>query len=419
MPRLLPALHGVVLSLFCVATVLADDKAIPAELLRALKDPEADVRVKAIMGLSKLGPEVVPVLVEAIKDDEEEVSQAAAYALQVIKLEPEVRLGALRPFLKRPEAAVRQGIAGALARCGPGAVAPLLDLLKDEAPGVRKQAVLSLQTLVSLQARTEQDPPAAKEALPGLEKALKDEDAPVRLAVVQALPRFGPGAAPLLLAALRDEDGKVRAYAAAALTAPAVKLDAKIALEPLVRQFKVEPEGFVRQSLLKTLGKLGDDAVPALTEALRDKDPAVQKAALTALVPIGPAAKSAFTAIKELASKAEHPDLLKTAIAALPKFGAEGQAALLDLLKRDDSAVRFACLQAVAAQKELPSAVVPGAIGALTDKNEKVRALAAYVLGKLGPEAKEALPALAKAREDSDERVRELAAKAVKQIEGK
>jgi HEAT repeat protein len=55
----------------------------------------------------------------------------------------------------------------------------------------------------------------------------------------------------------------------------------------------------------------------------------------------------------------------------------------------------------------------------LKDKDEGVRALAAYVLGKLGPDAKAALPELEKLREDKDERVRAVAEKALQSVSGK
>ncbi len=56
--------------------------------------------------------------------------------------------------------------------------------------------------------------PAAKEAVPALIAALKDE---YRWVAASALGKIGPAAVPALIAALKDEDGSVRVSAAFAL----------------------------------------------------------------------------------------------------------------------------------------------------------------------------------------------------------
>src|SRR4051794_20030606 len=92
----------IVLSVFLLVLLVGDrraeDKPVPDELLKKIKDEDPDVRIKAIMGLSKLGTEAVPVLVEALKDTEAKVSNAGAYGLFLLKLDPADRLAALRPY---------------------------------------------------------------------------------------------------------------------------------------------------------------------------------------------------------------------------------------------------------------------------------------------------------------------------------
>ena len=219
----------------------AQEKAVPPQLLQAVKDADPAVRVKAIMGLSRLGAEAVPVMVEALKDEEANVSSAAAYGLRLIKLEPTVLRESLRPFLADKSASVRQGVAGALSRGGPEAIPLLLPLLQDEGFEVRRTTVQSLQSIV------QKAPKAADDALPGLAKALKDEEPKVRLAVVQALPRFGPKAVAVILAALSDADPKVRAYAAAALS-----------------PFKLESERSAGTPGEAAQGRAGSDGVQSL-----------------------------------------------------------------------------------------------------------------------------------------------------------
>lgn len=397
------------LLIFC-GTLAAVHAEVPPELAKAVKSEDPDARIKAIMGLSKLGVEAIPLLVEALKDEEATVAQAAAYSFRVIKLEPAARLNALQPFLMDKNDAVRAGVAGGLALAGPDAITPLHILVRDTSPAVRKQAVLSLQAIVQ-RATTAQERVALAMA-----DYVKDEEPAVRLAAVQALPRCGPKSVPLLLGALADKDTKVRAYAASALSA--FKLEPAELLPTLTNRLKVEEELIVRQSLLRTLAKLGKDAIPALVEALGDKQEAVQKAALSALGSIGLPAEPALAKVKELALKSDHPDIRKTAVSVLGRFGSSGSDAVLELLKTDDSVTRQACLTFLGKQGGAPASAVQHLVAALKDKEKDVRALAVYVLGKMGPDAKEALPALAKLRDDPEPSVRALAEKAAKQIEG-
>ncbi len=389
-----------------------DDKAVPPELLQGLKADKPEDRVKAIKELSKLGVEAVAPLVGALRDEEADVSQAAAYGLRLLKGSPADLVAALGPHLKDENPQVRKGVAGALGRCGGEALPALTNAFKDEDADVRKQVTLSLDTVAR------KDKGAWSAILAILNSGLKDPDPKVRLTVVQTLARCGPGAVPLLLAALEDEDVKVRANAPAALGA--LKPEARAVLPALARRFKAEKEVPVKQSLLQTLGKLGPEAVAPLTDALRDDDPGVQLAALKALGPLGPEARPALAAMKELAVQASNPSVRSLAVKAVARVGPEGQAAVLDLLRVADTETRLACLQILGSQSDkVPKQAVPALVAALTDKEKKVRALAAFVLGKIGPDARDALPALAEANKDRDTDLAPIIDKAVKQIEGK
>jgi HEAT repeat protein len=414
MPLRCAVLSVVVLVVLPIA-VGAQDKAIPEDLLKQIKDEDADTRVRAIMGLSKLGVEAVPVLVELLRDKEVNVSNAAAYGLQLLKIEPAERIAALKPFAADKSPEVRGGVASALARGGPDAVAVLVPFLKDEEPAVRKKAVLSLQAIV----QKDKEARVGEMVVPEFEKALQDESAPVRLVVVQALPFCGPKSIPVLIKALDDMEAKIRATASSALSKPAFKELAGTFLGALTKRLASEEEVIVKQSLLSTLSKCGPEALPAIRKSLADMAPEVQKAALYALGQLGEEAKPALAEVKELAVKAEHPEVRKGAISLLPRFGAEGVSAVLALLKSDDSATRLACLQVVGKQGGATAADVANLAACLKDKDEGVRALAAFVLGKLGPDAKAALPELEKLREEKNEQVRAVAEKAIKSIGGK
>jgi HEAT repeat protein len=405
MRRFLPAV------LLLLSTALAHaGKPVPDDLLKGLQDKEPAVRIKAIKGLSKLGVEAVPPLVKALRDEEIRVRNAAAYALGLLRAEPKDLVKALGPHLKDAAVAVRTGVTMALRKGGSAAVPLLQTALADKEADVRRQAVLSLEVIVA------KTPATGKEILPALLKALGDPSPALRIDLARTLSRCGPEALAPMLTLAGDKDARARAYALAGLGR--LKPMPDKVLPVLAKRVKEDPEVMVRQSALLTLGKLGKAAVPTVSAALADKEAAVQKAAVRALVAIGEEAKTAVPALKDTATKAENPDVRATAVAALGKMGKEGEEALLGVLGRDDSVTRLACLQYLGKQGKAPKSAVPDLVKALTDKDAEVRMLSAHVLGLIGPDAKAALPALEKAGKDEDERVSAIAQKAIKKIKG-
>jgi HEAT repeat protein len=409
--NLLSCLAATLLLGLAAGTLPAEDRPVPDDLLKALKDREPGARVKAIMGLSRLGAEAVPHLVGALKDDEAEVSQAAAYGLRLVRATPEALAAALGPFARDPDARVRQGVAGALGRCGKAGVPLLVPSLEDAEAGVRRQAVFSLQDVLK------RAPEAAADVLPAVARRLKDNATPVRLMAVQTLPRCGKGAVPALVEALRDEEAPVRAYALDGLLR--LKPGPKDVLPAVVERLEKDSAASVRQSALRTLGTLGPDALPHILAALEDKDPTVQNAALKALSQVGPEAGRAVAAVRRLAATALTPAVRTAAVQALAKIGPEGPALFEELLKERDSATRLECLKTLGRAGNATREAVPALIAALGDNDREVRILAAHVLGQIGPGAREAVEALNRAAQDSDKDVKETARKALEKVQGK
>jgi HEAT repeat protein len=390
------------------AILHAADKPVPPELLKSLEDTQPAVRIKAIKALSKLGVEAVPPLVKALGDSDPDVGGAATYALGVLRIEPKVLIAALESSVKNPAPGVRARVATALRKGGSLAIPPLRTALADKEANVRRQAVLSLEVVVA------RSPDLAKEVLPALAKAIKDDSPPIRVDLARTLSRCGSEALTPLLRLADDPDARVRAHALAGLVR--LKPPVEKVLPILAKKAKSDPESTVRQSALQTLGWLGKEGVPAAIAALADKDPSVQKTAVRTLAKIGKDAKEVSVALKGTATSADNADVRGTAVTALGRLGKEGEEALLSLLGRDDSATRLACLQFYGKQGKVPKSAVPDLIKALTDKEADVRVLSAHVLGLLGADAKAALPALGKALKDDDERVRAIAATAIKRI---
>lgn len=209
-----------------------------AWLLRTAPEPE--VRWRAADALGRMGKDARPAakeLVAALSDGDPLVRAVAVRAVGA--LAPDVEGGvagllALFPDVEAIRAAARFGPAGA------AAVPSLLELLKHEDVGVRRQAVRalgkigtpSLAALPELIRMSEAEEnhllreqsveaigdigPAAAAGIPALVKALKDPVPRVRRDAVRALGQMGPVAKHTLgevTAAVADPDPEVQAAA--------------------------------------------------------------------------------------------------------------------------------------------------------------------------------------------------------------
>jgi HEAT repeat protein len=103
------------------------------------------------------------------------------------------------------------------------------------------------------------------------------------------------------------------------------------------------------------------------------------------------------------------------ALGGIGKPTPESVAALRRCLADDDPAVRIAAVTALTTVLPKKDSV-PLAARLLRDPNPGVRVLAAELLGRIGPAAREAIPALKEALGDCEYRVRIAAAKAIGQM---
>lgn len=159
-------------------------------LLRALRDPDAEVREAAVRSLTQVGyaegqrqgPLVGPALADMLRDPAPAVRRAAAGSFRSMEAAP-------RPTM-----------------------APLIGALRDPDPEVRAEAAFGLMGYL----------PPPTEAVPALLAALGQEtDKKVRVALIRTLGHVGPGAraaVPLLRTAVRDPDADIRDAAASALS---------------------------------------------------------------------------------------------------------------------------------------------------------------------------------------------------------
>ncbi len=272
---------------------------------------------------------------------------------------------------------------------------------------------------------------AAKSAIRGMGSWNASE----RVGAIEDLEIAGLGngkiAIPPLIVALGDKDARVRAAAATALgpigsdtfSSGSDQESVRAAIMALLGSLK-DPEPSVRSAAANALMNLpvagkapvvDPRAVMAiLVERLGDPDPQTRLAAIQIMAALGPWAEG--DPPKELIAALDDQTVYirSMAVVALGSFPRNLDSIIPSLLRMmggdDEGAVRAACantLDRISVPTNFTAAVVPELIVALGPPDRRTRAMACSMLGKLGPEARAAIPALvAMAREERGEALR-------------
>ena len=364
-------------------------------LVEALREKPEEARVET--PLVRMGPAAVPALVEALKGEKRGKEAARILGLMGPRGTDAVPglIGLLRD--RHAPVAVREATADALGKIGEpvAEVVPALTAaLKDDKEEVRYRAAEALAWIG----------PPAKEAMPALVAALKDEDARTAEMACLALARLGDaGAVRPLLEVLQGPRGSVADQAARALwqIGPA----AKEVVPGLLALLKKPPNESRRvRTLLLWLGPL---AVPGLADALRDNEATVRQSAAEILGLLGPVARAAVPPLAD-ALQDKTPAVALAAALALTQVDPTraGDAVPLLVNALDNAAVA----EALADMGPEARAAVPALIAALKHREKAVRDSARHALGRIGPRA---VPALIDALKSPSEGVSVLAAEAL------
>jgi HEAT repeat protein len=191
--------------------------------------------------------------------------------------------------------------------------------------------------------------------------------------------------------------------------------DAKIAAPAVIKLLKDDKNAQVRCVAADFLGKCGADTaltVRALKAVAKTSgEPAIH--AIAALKAFGPEAKAA---VPELRVALQEKALRPYAAQALATIKGDGLAVLEEALqdKEDDLRVEVVVALRLAGKDGVPVLVI-----ALRDKSAEVRLNAVDALGRLGPDAKDAEPALTEAKKDPEQAVRAAAEEALMLIRKK
>ncbi|MDD5136734.1 MAG: HEAT repeat domain-containing protein, partial [Candidatus Omnitrophica bacterium] len=363
------------------ALVEIDDASAVTPLIEMLKDKNAEIRKVAAKILGKLGDQraVGPLTDMLEKGDVWEVSYAAMGSLSELNVLPEALI--VKTYIrdlrsKDSEYAARPTIE-ALGRMGSPAVPALTEELKNGKNVWREDVVKALGSI------------GDGRAIAPLIEVLRDDSNDLRKAAVEALSKFGESAIPLLVEALKNESATVRKHAAEVLdklnwepqteSEEKAYLLAKADLAMLLKAGDEQAIRFieealkdknvsVRISIVCTLSSAGRPAVQYLVEKLKDENSGVREVAVRGLGEIGDP-QTIQSLIDVLRDKESYVRV--SAVKALGKIGDKrAMQPLSERLSDADSNVRLSAVKALA---RFPDAqVVSGLVKALSDKNQPV-----------------------------------------------
>ncbi|MBL8161511.1 MAG: HEAT repeat domain-containing protein [Anaerolineae bacterium] len=217
---------------------------------------------------------------------------------------------------------------------------PYTVVVSRDAPTPVKSAVAALDShnaeerRSALKSLAQMNHPAAYAALVGaVQHPLRDVRVDAGFLLAKQTQYKDPAAVPGLLDALTDEDGRIRIAACKALG----DIGHASAVPELLRIMTGSADADLRWQATGALGKIGEAAVPGLTEALKDNDWKVRRSAAEALW--GMREPSAVPALVEALT--DRNDVVRQAAAgALSGLGNMAIPGLSEALRHRDAAVR-------------------------------------------------------------------------------
>jgi HEAT repeat protein len=179
------------------------------------------------------------------------------------------------------------------------------------------------------------------------------------------------------------------------------------AVPGLIEALKHDQAAYWACLVLREIGPAAKDAVPALTEKLKDPRPEIRREAILAL---GAMEEAAGSAVPQIAAALNDEQTRQAATYALGRIGqipADVEATVRANANSDDKVLSTTSLWAVTRvhpeDKRIRRAATKRLIERLKDKDEMVRAAAAHALTALPPAPEITGPIWEKALQDADE----------------
>jgi HEAT repeat protein len=379
--------------------------AVPA-LIKAMKDPDLEVRGMAAACFRFLGPSI------AYPDAYPEA--AVPILADLLEKDPALWVRRLSALSLRELTMLDNEIKGEK-KLTKGVTAVLLTAMEDRDKCVRLNAATALAILGE-----DGDKPFLV-----LAEFLGDEDEELRTEIIAAMKEIGLPALPTLKGCLRDKRALVRRIATICLAEVIGKVKRKKQdlphdLIPLLAAALNDSNDEVVRGVMGALAEIGlpaKETIPAIINFLNHRNPNVRHAAAVRLGEFGPAAGAAVPALEKALSDSDW-DVRRDAPEALAKIA--GKAAVPALGKalaaaeetdtNENEYVRRAIVEALGTIGDDPASVVPVLIKALADKRPVVRLIAVRTLASFGATAEAALPRVTELLQDPDGSVREEAA---------
>ena len=411
--------------------------AVPG-LVEVLEDPSRGVRFASATAIGKIDPgdlgEAVPVLAEVLREGLRNQRRNAARVLERLDRVPEAAVSALEGALGDEDWAVRVHAAGAIGRVeghAEEAVATLIRALKHRSfttstinaldrLGPRAIAALpSLIDFLKFGGETDDMIRAAytaarigeQGAIGPLRELLDEIDPRFRPLVVVGLSEVDGGSIETLVELLENhEDPSVREMAARQVGLEALK-DQGLQ-EALVRALDDEAPA-VRIAAIQAIGHLDDKALDQrdrLERFLGDPNPTIRAEAAVALSRIDrDLSESTVEVLKAASIGSDFPGRWGggkwRVIAALGRVGSSAILELIEALKTE-GAPRYAAAEAIGRLGPEAREAIPALVGALGDRSWPARARVALALWRVEGRPEDALPALIAALETPELRPR-------------
>jgi HEAT repeat protein len=366
-------------------------RALPA-LVRALEDPDDEVRAKSATALGRLGDRrAIGHLLDHLLTDPAPFVRARIASTLGKFGGPEV-VDRLVRALGDPAWWVRMRGVEALEQIGSVAQGPLLLALDDPDPEIRGRAAVSLERL----------------GVPGhLLQMIESGEGAAEAS--QTLTRFAAaGTRELLAELLGSPSSQVRGIVVAAIR----QAGRRDLAADLIHVAATEPEPELRALTIETLRTLREkQALPVALAGLTDSDQRIRTAAIDLISELGDS-----DTIEHIRTHTSDRDasVRTAAVRALGALGAgRAQDDFRRLLTDPEPTVREAAVTAAADAGLRP--LLPAIADLLGDSHESVRQAVAQAIGVLGDRS--AVPALLRAFDQSSPRVREAIIAAVSRLD--